>query len=37
MSIVREVIPNINRLRLIQYIEHPEFESLDQDERAVNS
>lgn len=35
MSIVREVIPNINRLRLIQYIEHPEFESLDQDERAV--
>lgn len=35
MSIVREVIPNINRLRLIQYIEHPEFESLNQDERAV--
>ena len=35
MSIVREVIPNINRLRLIQCIEHPEFKSLDQDERAV--
>ena len=35
MSIVREVIPNINRLRLIQCIEHPEFESLDQNERAV--
>lgn len=35
MSIVREVIPNIDRLRLIQYIEHPEFKSLDQDERTV--
>lgn len=35
MSIVREVIPNINTLRLYAKIEFPELENLDGDERAV--
>ncbi len=35
MMIVRKVYPNINTLRLKASIDNPNFESLDQDERAI--
>lgn len=35
MSIVREVIPNINTLRLYAKVKYPELENIDHDEREV--